>query len=940
MTNLVVQASFNAGEWAPSLYARVDITKYKSAAALMENFFIDYRGGASTRAGSRYILQVYKGAYPARMIPFQASFNIGYALEFGQNYIRFYYQGSPILETGHAITGATRANPCVITAAGHGLSIGDWVYISGVNGMTQLNGRYFDVIGVAGANVTLARLDGTGLNSTGYGVWSSGGTIQRIYTLASPYAGADLAILKFAQIQNQMVLCHPDYPPNLLTLVSAANWTITSIVFQSTAQAPTGVTVSTTLPAGAVTYSYVVTSIDASGAESTPSAVATLASHVDIRTNNGTNQVSWSPAPGAVAYNVYESSVSYFGVLPAGTVRGYIGYSLGTEFIDSNIAANFTETPPVAYNPFTGSGVAYVTVAVSGTYTSVPTVSFSGGTPSIIGTAAAVLGVLATPTITAGGAGFVVGETINFGNNLVLTVTTVAAGVITAWSIANPGYITSGSVPANPIAQVSTSGAGTGATATASWGVIQVLVLTAGAGYLMAPSVIFSSGTVNATAFLGLTSTGNPSVPSFFQQRLVLAGPPGSPGTFYMSQPGSYFNYNVTNPVRSDNSITETLSSTVLESIKFIVSSTSGMLIGTDKAMWLVNGGSSGSAVTPTAIVATRQSATGANDVPPIVANYDVLYVSDKGSSVRDLAYNIYFNVFTGTDISITASHLFFGYELTEWAWAESPFYVVWAVRSDGVMLTLTFLKEQEFVGWAHQITNGLYKSVCAVTEATTYAGNVDAVYTIVQRTVNGNTVQYVERIADRVFPNGLSSAWCVDAGIQYSGPPANTFTGAEHLGGQTVTGLADGSIITPFVMPASGIFQLPDYPATHSTVTLGLAFTAKLQTMAIDTNKDPIQGKLKKIPHVDVRVNQTVGLSIGSSFNTLVAMKDLVDGNVSSMATGLGTQVTSGLISGDARTFLDPTYNVFGQFCLQQSNPYPATVLGVFPCLILGDTP
>jgi hypothetical protein len=415
-----------------------------------------------------------------------------------------------------------------------------------------------------------------------------------------------------------------------------------------------------------------------------------------------------------------------------------------------------------------------------------------------------------------------------------------------------------------------------------------------------------------------------------------------------MSQPGLYFNFDTTNPTEPDNAITETIVDGTLQTIQSIASATSGMLLLTDKATFLINGGSAGSAVSPSQIVANKQSSVGASNLPPIVANYDILFVQSKGSAVRDLAYNIYFSVFTGTDISITASHMFYGHNLTAWAWAEEPFHVVWAVRDDGVMLTLTFLKEQEFVGWTRQITQGLFKSVCTVTEATIYAGNVDAVYTVVQRVVNGNTVQYIERVADRVFPNGLSSAWCVDAGIQFSGSPALSFQGASHLAGLTVTGLATDdtgavSIITPFAMAVNGQFTLPapPSPATgYTMVTIGLGFTCKLQTLAIDTGQAPIQGKLKKIPQVDVRVNQTLGLTIGSDFSAShqVPMKDLIIGNVSSQLTGQANQVITGLTSGDAQTILDNTYTVPGQYCIEQPNPYPATVLGVFPTIIMGD--
>ncbi len=72
--------------------------------------------------------------------------------------------------------------------------------------------------------------------------------------------------------------------------------------------------------------------------------------------------------------------------------------------------------------------------------------------------------------VTAGGTGYAVNDTINLGYGVSLTVTTINAGVITAASVSNIGSVASGSMPANPIAQISTSGAGMGATFTLTWG--------------------------------------------------------------------------------------------------------------------------------------------------------------------------------------------------------------------------------------------------------------------------------------------------------------------------------------------------------------------------------------------------------------------------------------------------------------------------------------
>jgi len=961
MSENLVQASFNSGEWSPQLFARVDLQKYRSGAALLQNFFVDYRGGASTRPGTQYIIQARDSTHAVRLIPFQAAFNVGYVLEFGQNYIRFIFQGSPVLENSFNITGASQANPCVLTIPGNNYVIGDWIFVQGVVGMTQLNGRYFIVTNVAGSAVTIAGLNSVAINSTGYGAYTSGGIAQRIYTIVSPYAAADLELLKFTQSTTFMVICHPNHPTQQLTLISATNWTIVPIVIGSTAPPPTINNVVSSLPRtnifttpntpGQTTYSYAVTSIDSAGQESVMSNVGSVGPRVDIRTYGGTNAVIWNPVTGAVAYNVYESEPSYFGVAVPGVFFGFIGTSAGTQFMDSNISPDFTQGPPIAKNPFVGSGLSFVTVTAPGSYTTVPGVTFSGGSPITPASGVAQLQILGTPTITAGGSGYTVGDTISFGFGIVVAVTGVSSGVITSIAVQGPGAIQSGTVPSNPIAQVSTTNSGTGATITASWGVGQVVVQTQGLGYVTAPSVNFSAGAATATATLSPTGNGNPSVCSFFQQRLVLAGTLGAPATFWMSQVGTPFNFNITNPVEASNAITGTLVSSTLNSIKSIVSVPSGMLIFTDKAAWIVSGGPSGisgvsGAVSPEGIVAAEQSFIGANDMPPIKANYDVLFVESNGSKVRDLTYNIYFNVFTGTDISITASHLFYGFNLLEWAWAEQPFYMAWIVRNDGTMLTLTFLKEQEFIGWSHQVTQGLFSSVATITEPSQLAGVINAVYTVVERSVGGTVLKYIERVEERVFPTGLGSAWCVDAGLKYNGVPTLAFQGTEHLAGFTVTGLATDdqgniTVITPFVMPASGEFTLPapPIPATgYTNVVVGLAYVCQLQTLPIDMGEPTIQGKTKKIPFVDIRVFQTLGLTIGSSFAKQIPMQDLIQGNVGSMLTGQPVQVVSGLYSGDARTFIDSTYTVPGQYCFQQTLPYPASILGVFPAIVVGD--
>lgn len=944
----VIQSSFNSGEWAPALAARVDLTKYHSGAALLRNFFVDYRGGATTRPGTKYILQCYKSATAVRLIPFQASFTVSYVLEFGDLYICFFNNGSPVLETPIAITAATQANPAVISVA-NTWSVGDWIFINSVAGMTQLNGNYYRVNARSAGTVTLGDLNGVNINSTAYGAYTFGGTAARVYTIASPYTASELSQIKFAQNVNALFLCHPNHPPYQLTLITATNWTLGAITFGSTVAIPTGQAVTSTLPASTYNYAYVVTAVDANGQESGPSAYAAIANLADLRNTGGTNTVTWNAVTGAASYNVYKAEVRVSAAVPVGAAFGFAGNCTGLTFIDSNISQDFSQGPPVLQNPFFGTGVQSVTITATGTYSGgnpVPAVTFTGGGGA--GAAGqANLQCIAVASIVTPGAGYVVGETFYVQGNtggLIVEVISVTATGVNALAIVTPGVVPSGTLPSAPQAMVAIPGQGVGCTFNLTWGVASVGITSPGTGYGPAPAVGFSGGGATATATLGTPSSGNPTVPQFFQQRFVLSGPVSNAQQFNLSQPGSYYNFNVHNPLEADDAIQGTLVSGRLNTIKSLVSMPTGLAVLTDQQAWLINGGSNGSGISALGPIANAQAYNGASDVPPIIANYDILYVQAKGSIVRDLSYNFYTNVYTGADISVLSSHLFYGFTILEWAWAEEPFKVVWATRNDGNLLSLTFLKDQELIAWAHSDTQGSFKSIATVTE-TVSSGAVDAIYHVIQRTINGNTVQYIERFTELYYPTGATDAVNVDASIQYNGASALTFSGAQHLAGATVTGLATDNlgrvtVITPFAMPTNqtGTFTLPapTSPATgYTRVTLGLFYTPQLKTLQLDLGEPTVQGKRKKITAVTVRCENTLGLQIGSDFNNLVVMKDLVPGNVGSATN----QVVTGLVTADARTIIDPKWSVPGQYCIQQPFPYPASILGVIPEIAVGDT-
>ena len=98
------------------------------------------------------------------------------------------------------ITAATAANPVVITAAAHGFSNGDWVYIHGVKGMTELNGNFYIVAGATTNTFSLTDTDGVDIDGSAYTAYTSGGQILEAIEMPQTDSGAIVVYHKPADL--------------------------------------------------------------------------------------------------------------------------------------------------------------------------------------------------------------------------------------------------------------------------------------------------------------------------------------------------------------------------------------------------------------------------------------------------------------------------------------------------------------------------------------------------------------------------------------------------------------------------------------------------------------------------------------------------------------------------------------------------------------------
>lgn len=81
--------------------------------------------------------------------------------------------------TSATITGATQADPCVITAVAHGFSSGDKIEITDVSGMTELNTNFYLITVLTDDTFSLQDLDGDDVDSTGFGAYTMSGTAHK-----------------------------------------------------------------------------------------------------------------------------------------------------------------------------------------------------------------------------------------------------------------------------------------------------------------------------------------------------------------------------------------------------------------------------------------------------------------------------------------------------------------------------------------------------------------------------------------------------------------------------------------------------------------------------------------------------------------------------------------------------------------------------------------
>lgn len=418
-----------------------------------------------------------------------------------------------------------------------------------------------------------------------------------------------------------------------------------------------------------------------------------------------------------------------------------------------------------------------------------------------------------------------------------------------------------------------------------------------------------------------LTRTEEPSAVAFFQERRVFAGTDERPDTLFFSATGDYFNFDErTYSHVASEALVYALAARRRENIRSIVSSLSHLLVFTSASVWTF-AGAQGAPLGFDSVDAKLVDEVGANYLHPLVVEGMALYARAKGSGVRGLAFQNERGGFVGVDLSSNSHHLFLGpdNELVDWCYAEDPWALVWVVRADGSLLSFTFNQQEQVWCWARHATNGVVKAICAVPE-----GDEDAVYVVVQRTINGLTAQYVERMTSRVQLGTTSDDICLDCAVTVTqGAPALAVTGLSALEGCSVYVIGKGNPVQGPYVVAAGAITLGALPIANSganaVLHVGLVFTCDLETL--DLASTDVRTRQKTVREVGIEVSSSKGLFAGPDLEHLVEWRQRSVAD-SYAAIGNASELVRVPVRGE--------WNPLGRAAVRQSLPLPVTIVGI----------
>lgn len=779
MPNVAI-TSFNNGEVSPHIDGRADVAKYASSCRVLENMLPLVYGDVVRRPGTKYVATAKSNATAIRLIPFIYSATVAYQCEFGNQYIRFFYNGASVASE-----------------------------------------------------------------------------------IESPYLVADLPALQYRQLGDTMWLVHPSYAPRKLTRTSATSFALKVIQFENgpfltrndldSVHGLKDATMTCSVRAkgqtGTLTCSTPIFTADHIGALfqlthtrqnnqiklpsnlkrspvlSNVKGTFTFNTHGTwtgtIKLNRSTDGIYWE------AYRTYTGAKDMNVSLASTESEDDISYR-----IDVDPGRTGTLTAEMTVDLATQSGIVRVD-SISSSYVANVTVMSSLATSEI------TTGYNVIFTVTDAVVPPSVGETYTTpkkpGGALLLTFTILACDL--AAGIGTITATTDSLTPPKTTGSLAKTSTGAGTTPITYTGILATKITSA--------TERWAEGAWSA-------ERGYPSALTFFENRIIFGATDNDPQTIWFSAVDDFEDFAADVKDADSFSLVLMTSNRIrwLEGLEMLA-------VGTSGGPWRVGSTKLEQPLTPTNFSAKEQGTDGSAPIQAVKVNQSVLFLDTARRKVREFTYSADAQQYVAPDMSQLAEHVTAS-GVVAMAHQKSPDSILWCVTADGLLISMTYERDQNVVAWArHPMTAATVESVSVIPGTTE-----DEVYIATVR----SGIRYIERMAPRAFAT-QADGYFVDNGVQWAGS-STIITGLTHLEGQAVSILADGAVFADQIV--SGGQVVIDSTVEKASVGLPYRYTLEPMRVEVPTPLGSSHGSKIKIAELVVSFLNTFDAEYGTSTSDL----------------------------------------------------------------------
>jgi hypothetical protein len=340
---------------------------------------------------------------------------------------------------------------------------------------------------------------------------------------------------------------------------------------------------------------------------------------------------------------------------------------------------------------------------------------------------------------------------------------------------------------------------------------------------------------------------GWPRAVTFHEGRLFFAGAKSRPTTVWGSRVSDFFNFQYGEGL-DDEAVEATIDTSQLNTITDIYS-------GRDLQIFSIGGEfyvpqATLEPITPTNFIIRTSTKIGSkNNFPVIGLDSGTLFLQRQGKSVNELLFTDTEATYIANNVTLLSGHLVknpVDMALNRATSTDDTDRLYVVNGDDGTIMCISLLRSQSVIAPSEFVTDGLFKAVSV---------DVNTVYVVVARSVNGSTAYYVETFNRDLTMDSAKFA-------NTSGASASM----AHLVAKTVKVVRDGIVESDKTVPGGGTVTFTT--AATASWQVGLNYNINIKTMPVEAKmaSGNIRGFKKRIMEVNADVYNTQSMTINDN--------------------------------------------------------------------------